>query len=80
MEELHTAIPSVAEQNSTPLTSGRLPYTSPVTLAADTEPALFICQSVRDGVKFQSSIQVNDLVERDETYPQNDFTFDDFGN
>lgn len=78
MEELHTAIPTVAEQNSTPLTSGRLPYTSPVTLAADTEPALFICQSVRDGVKFQQ-IQVNDLVERNaDNTLQDDFTFDDF--
>ena len=78
MEELHTAIPSVAEQNSSALATGRLPYISPVTLATDTEPALFICQSVRDGVKFQSSIQVNPLQEIiDEP---DDFTFDDFGN
>ena len=74
MEELHTAIPSVAEQNSRALTSGRLPYTSPVTLAADTEPALFICQSGREVVKFTDQIKVNNLMERSAT---NDFTFDD---
>ena len=61
MEELHTATPSVAEQNSSVLTSGRLPYTSPVTLAADTEPALLICLSVRDDVKFTKQITVKEL-------------------
>ena len=53
-------------------------YEAPSTILIDTEPALFICQSVRNGVKFQSSIQVNPLQEIiDEP---DDFTFDDFGN
>ena len=74
MEELHTATPSVAEQNSSALATGRLPYTSPETLAADTEPALFICQSVRDGVKFTKQITVKELYD---VPAATDFTFDD---